>query len=253
MTVQPAVGGKRTERPGFLLDLISDAETDQDSVQRLADSSAVAMSRSAGAALDAAAVLTRTGTPPAIAGSGTAAYNLAASDDRYHDGPLAHSAASEAPVQVAATSVSQRWEAYRCRLSAAGYGAALAVPLELDPRTSCTVVFLGPEGFHFAPELVDEAAWFAAMASQSMKLALEVRSVRSAGDNLKAMLESRTSIDVACGVIMAQNRCSYTEAFGKLAGVSRQRNLKVRSVAENVLKAMPSGSPSARFEPPALA
>ncbi|MGC0236737.1 ANTAR domain-containing protein [Arthrobacter sp. SD76] len=91
------------------------------------------------------------------------------------------------------------------------------------------------------------------MASQSMQLALEVRSIRSAGDNLKTVLESRTSIDVACGVVMAQTRCSYTEAFSKLAGVSRQRNLKVRTVAENILKALAGGTPAARFEPPALA
>ncbi|MDQ1055011.1 hypothetical protein QE394_002939 [Arthrobacter sp. SORGH_AS 212] len=253
MTVQPAVGSRRMDRPGFLLDLISGADTDLESVQRLADSAAVALAGSAGVPVDAAATLTRAGNLPATAGSATLAYNVASSEDRYSDGPMAQAAASAAPVQVTGDNSSQRWEPYRRRLVGAGYGTALAVPLALDPRSSCALVFLGPAGFEFTPELAGEATWFAAVASQSMKLALEVRSVRSAGDNLKAVLESRTSIDVACGVIMAQNRCSYTDAFGKLAGVSRQRNLKVRSVAENVLKALPNGSPATRFEPPALA
>jgi hypothetical protein len=147
---------------------------------------------------------------------------------------------------------SAKWETYRRRLAAADYGAALAVPVALDAGPSCALVFLAPTGFEFTPELVGEAEWFAGVASQSLKLALEVHSVRAAGDNLKAVLESRTSIDVACGVIMAQNRCSYTEAFSKLAGASRQRNLKVRSVAENILKAIGGGSPTTRFEPSAL-
>jgi len=54
-------------------------------------------------------------------------------------------------------------------------------------------------------------------------------------------------------VLMAQNRCSYPEAFSKLAGTSRHRNLKVRSVAEGILKSMPSGAPGTRFEPPVVA
>ncbi|MFP5311474.1 MAG: ANTAR domain-containing protein [Actinomycetes bacterium] len=51
---------------------------------------------------------------------------------------------------------------------------------------------------------------------------------------------------------MTQNRCSYPEAFSKLAGTSRNRNLKVRSVAEGILKTMPSGAPVTRFETPGI-
>lgn len=251
MAVQPIAGGKRTGRTGFLLDLITGAESDQVSVQRLAEAAALALSGSAG--IDCAATLHRPGNPPVTAGSVGTAECLAESEDRYGDGPMVQAASAAEPVQVAGDGSSQRWQAYRRRLVASGYGAALAVRLELEGRTSCTLVFLGPAGFDFTPDMVAEATWFAAVASESMKLALEVRSVRSAGDNLKAVLESRTSIDVACGVIMAQNRCSYPDAFGKLAAVSRQRNLKVRNVAENILKALTGGSPATRFEPPALA
>jgi hypothetical protein len=251
VAVQPISRRRPTERSGFLLDLITGTDTDQDSVQRLAEAAAMALSGSAG--IDCGATLNCPGNPPVTAGSVEAAESLAASEERYGDGPMAQAAATSGPVSVTGEGLSQRWQAYRRRLVASGYGTALAVPLELEGRTSCILVFLGPEGFDFTPDVVAEASWFAAMASQSMKLAIEVRSVRSAGDNLKAVLESRTSIDVACGVIMAQHRCSYTDAFSKLAAVSRQRNLKVRNVAENILKAMTGGSPATRFEPPALA
>ena len=46
---------------------------------------------------------------------------------------------------------------------------------------------------------------------------------------------------------MAQNRCSYQEAFSILAKASSHRNIKVRRVAEDLLNALPEGSPRAHF------
>ena len=247
MAAHPATDGSRQDRPGFLLDLITGTETELDSLQRLTEAAATAVNGPAGSGLDCAAVLARGGTTLATAGSSSAAAELAASEDRYGDGPLMQALSTAGAVTVDGDT-SVRWRAYRRRLVAAGYGGAVAVPLGLDGGTSCALVFLGRTGTGFPEDLLAEAKWFAGVATHSMRLALEVRSVRSAGDNLKSVLESRTSIDVACGVIMAQNRCTYPEAFIKLASASRQRNLKVRSVAENILKALPSGAPAARFE-----
>jgi ANTAR domain len=250
VAVQPAAGTRRTERPGFLLDLITGTETDLDSMQRLAEAGALALGGLGD--VDCAAMLARAGSPPALAGSTAAALDWAGSEDRHGDGPLTHAMSAAELVKVDG-GTSARWQAYQRRLETSGYGGALAVPLVLEDRSSCALLFLVRRNTGLTPELVAEAAWFAEVASQSLQLAIEVRSVRSAGDNLKTVLESRTSIDVACGVLMAQNSCSYTEAFSKLAGASRQRNLKVRSVAENVVKAMAGGTPAARFDPQASA
>lgn len=247
VAAHPATDGRRQDRPGFLLDLITGMETELDSLQRLTEAAAKAVDGPSGQGLDCAAVLARGRSTPVTAGSSMAASELAASEDRYGDGPLMQALSTAAAVAVDGDT-SVRWRTYRRRLAAAGYGGAVAVPLGLDGSTSCALVFLGRTGTGFPQGLLADAKWFAGVATHSMRLALEVRSVRSAGDNLKSVLESRTSIDVACGVIMAQNRCTYPEAFIKLASASRQRNLKVRSVAENILKALPSGAPAARFE-----
>ncbi|TNB70474.1 ANTAR domain-containing protein [Arthrobacter sp. BB-1] len=247
MAAHPATDGRRQDRPGFLLDLITGTETELDSLQRLTEAAANAVNGQAGSGMDCAAVLARGGTTLATAGSSSAAAEMAASEDRYGDGPLMQALSTAGAVTVDGDT-SVRWRAYRRRLVASGYGRAVAVPLGLAGGTSCALVFLGRTGTGFPEDLLAEAKWFAGVATHSMRLALEVRNVRSAGDNLKSVLESRTSIDVACGVIMAQNRCTYPEAFIKLASASRQRNLKVRSVAENILKALPSGAPAARFE-----
>ncbi|KRE91913.1 ANTAR domain-containing protein [Arthrobacter sp. Soil764] len=238
------------ERQGFLLDLVTGADDDAASLQQLAVAASRWISATAGSAIECATVLHRQRSCPASAGSTPAAASLAAEDEN-GDGPAAMGLALPAPAVVSQGGT--RWQTYRRRLMDRGFGAALAVPLELQPGSAGALVFLGPADYVFSAKVVDEAAWFAGVASHSLKLALDVHGVIRAGDNLKQVLESRTSIDVACGVLMAQNRCSYAEAFGKLAGTSRHRNLKVRSVAEGILRSLPSGAPVTRFEPPAIA
>ena len=245
----PAINAE-PERQGFLLDLMTGADDDAASLQKLADASARWISTTAGTAIECAAVLHRQRSCPASAGSTPAAASLAL-DDETGDDPAAIASALLGPAVI--NPGGARWQAYRRRLTDRGFGAGLAVPLELQPGSAGTLVFLGPTNYVFNGKVVDEAAWFAGVASHSLKLALDVHGVIRAGDNLKQVLESRTSIDVACGVLMAQNRCSYAEAFGKLAGTSRHRNLKVRSVAEGLLRSLPSGAPVTRFEPPAIA
>ncbi|WP_240719958.1 ANTAR domain-containing protein [Pseudarthrobacter sp. NamB4] len=252
MTQHPAVGGRRLDRQGLLLDLITGTETDLDSVQKLSEAAAEAMSGLAGTRVECAVLLQLGESAPVSAGTDENAVRLANLEGRDGDGPITHAVRGAAAITVDG-GASFQWQAYLQRLAAAGYERALAVPLRLDGPVSGALLFLARTRTDLGHEVVSEANWFAGVASHSLKLALEVHSVRSAGDNLKAVLESRTSIDVACGVIMAQNRCSYPDAFGRLAGMSRQRNLKVRSVAENILKALPSGSPASRFEPSALA
>lgn len=250
MAVGPA-DNKGPERHGFLLDLVTGADGEAGSLQMLADAAARWVSSTAGAAVECAAVLHRQRSCPATAGSTPHVAGLAASEDEHGDGPTALGYTLAAPTVI--NQAGARWQAYRRRLMDNGFGSALAVPLQLKPGVGGVLVFLSPANTAFNTRIVHEAAWFAEVASHSLKLALDVHGVIHAGDNLKQVLESRTSIDVACGVLMAQNRCSYAEAFGKLAGTSRNRNLKVRSVAESILRAMPSGAPGTRFEPPAIA
>ncbi|MDQ0673936.1 GAF domain-containing protein [Pseudarthrobacter siccitolerans] len=233
---------------GFLLDLVTNADTDAASLRRLAEAAAVALTQAIGVQIDCAVMLsTAQGAPIQAANNGRAA-GLGYLEQDLEDGPMKQAAAADGPFVVDAAETTLRWQAYRRRFLDAGYGEVLAVPLRLDPGTTAALGFFAPPEERFDPDAVNHATWFARVASQSLKVALEVRSVRSAGDNLKALLESRTSIDVACGVIMGRNRCSYADAFGLLAGASTQRNKQVREVAEGFLKNLPNGSPGTRFE-----
>lgn len=232
---------------GFLLDLLTGTTTDAESLRRLAETAAVAFTGTLGKQVDSAVTLDLEQRGQVrVANNGRAAA-LATLEHELGDGPLTHAMGAAGAVLVSTTGTGPQWPAYRQRVVAAGYGEVLAVPLLLDPGSSCAVAFFAPPGGSFTPDSVSHATWFAGVAAQSLKLALEVRSVRSAGDNLKSVLESRTSIDVACGVIMGRNRCSYSDAFGMLASASSHRKKQVREVAEGILKEMPSGPPRTKF------
>lgn len=217
--------GQQAEPPasvpsGYLLDLVSNTESEQGSLRRLTEVAAQTISSLAGVDIDCAATLKRVRRGTLSAANNQRAATLAALEDG--GGPMADALGSVGSVVVGT------------------YGGSLAIPVRLDASSTCALVLLGPAGFKFAPEVVGEAHRFAAVASHSLKLALEVHGIRSAADNLGTVLESRKSIDVACGVIMAQTRSTYSDAFGKLANTSQLRGLQVSSVAESVLQNLTS-------------
>ncbi|WP_344698136.1 GAF and ANTAR domain-containing protein, partial [Paenarthrobacter ilicis] len=49
-------------------------------------------------------------------------------------------------------------------------------------------------------------------------------------------MERRTVIDQVCGMIMAQNNCSQDEAFAVLQKASQHRNIKLHSLAEEIVQ-----------------
>jgi AmiR/NasT family two-component response regulator len=62
-------------------------------------------------------------------------------------------------------------------------------------------------------------------------------------------MEHRTTIDLACGVIMAQNRCSQEEAMALLTKASSHRNQKLRDLAADILGRVNNGPVTTHFEP----
>ena len=61
-------------------------------------------------------------------------------------------------------------------------------------------------------------------------------------------MHSRTAIDLACGVIMGQNRCSQAEAMEILAKVSSNRNRKLRDVATELIEQLSGKSIETHFD-----
>jgi tryptophan 2,3-dioxygenase len=84
------------------------------------------------------------------------------------------------------------------------------------------------------------AEGFAGNASGA--LALRLASYAALTDQLRSSLASRTVIDQALGVIMAQERCTHSRAFAILRAASQNRNVKLRHIAAAVVMGV-SGEP----------
>jgi AmiR/NasT family two-component response regulator len=124
----------------------------------------------------------------------------------------------------------------------------VSVPLALEQGCSAAVTLLAANTNRFTPAVLAEAVAFSSLAGRSFLMAAEVRAALSTAGHLRAAMEGRTSIDVACGVIMGQNRCSYEDAFNILAKASSHRNVKARVVADAILKDLPGGPPATHFK-----
>jgi GAF domain-containing protein len=56
-------------------------------------------------------------------------------------------------------------------------------------------------------------------------------------DHLRIALSSRSVIDQAIGIVMAQRRCDPEEAFATLRTISQRRNIKLRDIAAELVEA----------------
>jgi len=80
-----------------------------------------------------------------------------------------------------------------------------------------------------------------------IRLAIRLEAAQSLNRDLLEALQSRTPINLATGILMAQSRCSQSEAFGLLTRVSNSRNVKLRVVAQEILERFDAGSAGADF------
>jgi hypothetical protein len=83
----------------------------------------------------------------------------------------------------------------------------------------------------FSAGTIDGAESYVHIASGSLQLAVRIARLSDARHNLMAAVESRTAIDTAVGVVMAQNRCNLETAVAMLKRASSSRNVKLRDIA----------------------
>jgi len=165
---------------------------------------------------------------------------------------------SEGPVSQALTgrlaiiannySRDPRWPGFWAPFRDAGYRSAVSVPMALEPGCCAALTLLAGDANCFTPAVVADVVAFSHLAGRSFRMATEIRAALTTAGQLRAAMEGRTSIDVACGVIMGQNRCSYEDAFNILARASSHRNVKARVVADIILKDLPGGPPATHFK-----
>jgi hypothetical protein len=188
------------------------------------------------------------GTPCTVAPAEGTGVELSRWDQHNGAGPTARALGGRLSMVLNHRCPDPRWPEYASNLTAAGFRSAVAIPLQLERGYSAALTFYSATANMFAPDIAGEVLAFSEVAAKSLRLALKHRANLAVSAEHRAALASRTAIDTACGVIMGRNGCSYEAALRILTRFSGQRSLKVRDVAEDLLRVMPGGVPATHFK-----
>ncbi|MGP4031770.1 GAF and ANTAR domain-containing protein [Pseudarthrobacter sp. 1C304] len=231
-----------------LQDLLMGTENVEDFLGRLAEFSAAMLRQATGAEIECGVTLQRRRKTMTVTGSSPRAVVLDRIEQSMGDGPCIEALRTKSVVLLADVATDPRWPAYQEHLAAHGCRSTLGVPLEIGPDATAALNFFAPSTGVFTQGVINEAAGFADLAGRSLRLAVRIGIAQSRAEDLQAAMEHRTSIDLACGVIMAQNRCSQEEAMGILTKVSSNRNQKLRDVAADILRNLTGGDVHTHFD-----
>lgn len=163
------------------------------------------------------------------------------------NGPCLESIDTGARVDVPRLREDERWPQWRDRAIAAGVESVVAAPMSVDAKPFGALNLYSSEPEHFAESEVKQVEVFAALAAGAFtvvhRLGLQERNLK----DLEQALESRTTIDHAIGILMAEQRCSAGAAMDLLRQHSSNTNRKLRDVAGELVSRFehqPSGPSS---------
>jgi len=185
--------------------------------------------------------------PAVVASSDARAASLDEIQNGFGDGPCLTALRENNTILIPDLMAEERWHHYAEAALDYGVRSILAVPLDLagEAQGVANLYSRRPNGFSDLDILTAEN--FVANASRSLRLALGMARLKGVHDDLVAAMQSRTIIDMAVGVIMAQNGSSQDDAVRILTRASSSRNIKLGHVASTVVDSV------GRQEPGSLA
>ncbi|MDQ0663264.1 hypothetical protein QFZ35_001762 [Arthrobacter ulcerisalmonis] len=232
-----------------LVDLIAGTEDIKSVLDGLTGFAAATMTRATGVPIECAVTLHRRKRTATIGGSSGRAVVLDRIEQTLGDGPCVEALEGGVPVLLGDVSSDRRWPEYRSALAAADVAGALGIPMKLDDDAGAVLDFFAPVSGLFTEQAVSEGIRCAEVAGKALRLAVRIVSADQRAEHLKAAMDTRTVIDLACGIIMAQNKCSKEAAFDLLRHASNTRNQKLNDLAQTLVDRFSGpGSGAAYFD-----
>ena len=184
------------------------------------------------------------GRPVTVTSSDHRASRLDETQFSFGDGPCLQAMRTGVSVYVSDVETEQRWTPYIEAARDQGLRSSLSLPLTTHGQTVGAMNFFA---FHaaaaFDPEQQQRCAIFAAQAAGALQLATRYLDDAELLDQVDQALSSRSAIDQALGILMAESRCSADAAFEELRRRSTQTNTKLRDVAAEVVQAISGQAP----------
>ncbi len=231
-----------------LQDLVIDSDDVASFLEDLCHIAAETVSSTMEVAVNCAVTLRRHRKTTTIAWSTPDAKILDEVQHAYGEGPCLHAMHTGTTVLVSDTRTDTRWPEYCSAIATAGQLSVLGVPLTLDEGAKAALNVFALDADAFEPAIIHSTELFAAQAERALRLTVRIAGKQELANDLREAMKSRTAIDLASGMIMAQNRCSQSEAFEMLSRASSNRNVKLRVVAEEMIERLTNASPTSHFE-----
>jgi hypothetical protein len=156
----------------------------------------------------------------------------------FGDGPCLTAMRTGTTMHVPDVATEDRWPQYIRAVANQGIGSILGVPLPLEGDSSAALNIYSSLAHGFSAEDIARAELFGEQSAKTLRLELRLARLQYAKDDLESAMKSRTAIDMAVGVVMAQNRCSQKEAMAILVRASSSRNIKLRDVAVGLIESI---------------
>lgn len=177
----------------------------------------------------------------------TAAFSgplgMAADELQYGEGygPCMDAARTGLPMLVDDMREEDRWPSYAPRVVKQGILSSLSVPLPFQGATIGALNNYSAEARSFDDESLRLATEIAAMVGIAvMNADVHAQTAESARD-MSAALESRKTIDMALGILIATHHCTPDEAFAMLSKTSQEHNRKLRDLAKALVDSEAGG------------
>lgn len=230
-----------------LQDLLLDNDALEDFLRQLSALGAEFATAETGRPVLCSVRLARRRQPIVLAGSSPEALILDSLQDGVSEGPGLEARLAGLAVLVPDTTMDPRWRRYQRAAAQRGNRSILAVTLLADRDATSVFTFSSTSPEAFDDGAVAACGALAVRAAKVVRLAVRLDSAQGLNRDLLQAMRSRTAINLATGILMAQSRCSQTEAFELLAKVSNTRNVKLRVIAEEILRRFDVGPAGTAF------
>jgi GAF domain-containing protein len=178
------------------------------------------------------------GRPLTVASSDVLASGLDEVQYGADTGPCLDTMRTGTPNSIVDLHDEHRWESYVGHAIRLGVRSSIALPLPVAGTVVGALNLYSPAPAAFDDSVRRAAANFAGQAAAAVGMAMRFASQVTITEQLRTALTSRSDIDQAMGIIMANRRCTSEEAFAVLREASQHRNVRLREVARELLTSL---------------
>ncbi|MGC4868519.1 GAF and ANTAR domain-containing protein [Micromonospora sp. DT53] len=185
--------------------------------------------------VEVSVTLVRGGTGQTAAFTDELALDL---DERQYaqgSGPCLAAAAGGEILAVPDLSAEDRWPEWAERGRKGGVGSSVSIGMPIQEAVVGALNVYARTPHAFDDDTVALLETFAAYAAVALANAQLYESTANLARQMQDAMASRAVIEQAKGIIMAERRCTATEAFNVLAKVSQDSNRKLRDVAQTLV------------------